>query len=287
MCSASYLTFAPLLLVALVTAFPTDEELHNEKRIVNGNEAVAHAYPHIASIQELKFRDPWTGEEGWGHHCGGTIIDKYWVLTAAHCLWKKTTEDYAGRPNFRIVLGKHNLVDGNKGTEKIAYPDKFELHRDYSKPIGKTGIRPDDIALIKLKEPVNETDNNNIKYATLVKAQDFWEDDFYDCVVAGWGLTGPRQPTATLKEITVDLSQQCENSDTDGEKFKTYCIYSSEGQSACKGDSGGPMYCGGDILTGVTSGAWCGSFSVYTRVYDYLDWIACVLDGKTNCPQSK
>uniref|UniRef100_A0A672RVW1 Peptidase S1 domain-containing protein n=1 Tax=Sinocyclocheilus grahami TaxID=75366 RepID=A0A672RVW1_SINGR len=44
-------------------------------KIVGGGRAKAGAWPWQVSIHVV----------GFGHHCGGTLITKDWVLSAAHC----------------------------------------------------------------------------------------------------------------------------------------------------------------------------------------------------------
>uniref|UniRef100_T1GJN9 Peptidase S1 domain-containing protein n=1 Tax=Megaselia scalaris TaxID=36166 RepID=T1GJN9_MEGSC len=60
-------------------------------RIVNGVNATVKQAPYIVSISSYKTYD---------HICGGSIIDKEWILTAGHCLPRSgKVQIYAGITN--------------------------------------------------------------------------------------------------------------------------------------------------------------------------------------------
>ena len=54
-----------------------------QTRIVGGQKTNSTSVPYKISLQD---RD--------GRHCGGTIIDNSWVVTAAHCVDGKTWNVY-------------------------------------------------------------------------------------------------------------------------------------------------------------------------------------------------
>uniref|UniRef100_A0A8C1GB11 trypsin n=1 Tax=Cyprinus carpio TaxID=7962 RepID=A0A8C1GB11_CYPCA len=97
-------------------------------RIVGGYAPAPYSIRYIVSIQSA------TGQ----HFCGGTLINKYWILTAAHC--------NIGAENMRIVAGDFS-VGLYEGTEQFRRPHVLIPHPQYNRATNNA-----DIMLIKVRQ---------------------------------------------------------------------------------------------------------------------------------------
>ena len=54
-----------------------------ENKIYGGANADPLMWPWIVSLETLKLVG---GVEVWAHHCGGSLVNSRYIVTAAHCL---------------------------------------------------------------------------------------------------------------------------------------------------------------------------------------------------------
>ncbi|KAL0111200.1 hypothetical protein PUN28_012836 [Cardiocondyla obscurior] len=247
-----------------------------KKLIVGGKAAEAKEFPHMAAIG---FDTP-DGNIVWP--CGGSLISKKIVLTAAHCMW---TPDW-GKPKW-VRLGDLNLKETNDQAmpQTIAIADRIQ-HPDYKKP-----SEYHDIAILRLEKEAEY--NAFVRPACLpVDLPDINENE--NVVATGWGLVdwSHEKGSDSLLKVTISVvsHETCNASFFDGISLELpdgivnewQICAGEDGKDTCQGDSGGPIAVFNDVhycmynIVGITSlGRDCGSISpgVYTRVYNYIPWI--------------
>jgi len=217
--------------------------------------------------------------------CGGTIVNKRYIITAAHCT------EYKGATitNVKVAIGEHNTCDGvtNEGGSWIS-AKRVINHPNYAN-------FDNDIAILELSEDITFT--ANIKPACLPTSA---TKDYSDLAstISGWGGTigyapgnRPQQPQqCTLKESVVKVlsptSQKCSSYLGTTTSTSKLCAW-AEGTDTCQGDSGGPLTVaenGKFVLIGVVSyGAGCAAATpgIYARVQGFLPWIkSLIADGE-------
>ncbi|XP_066293152.1 trypsin-2-like isoform X1 [Branchiostoma lanceolatum] len=230
----------------------------SDDRIVGGSDAEHGAWPWQVSLRALPY--------GIFHFCGGALIHRQWVVTAAHCV-SDGSKPY-------VTLGDSRL-SGDDGTERTIRTRRVFIHPSYG-----FGY---DVALLKLKKRVRF--NPYTRPACLPQASTVLPAGTV-CSITGWGTTaeGGSLPNQ-LQEADVPILSDAQCSGAYApfvDLTSEVCAgYLAGGIDSCQGDSGGPLVCqsaGGQyFLHGLTSwGEGCarpGKPGVYARVTAVADWI--------------
>lgn len=157
--------------LTLISSTQEDQVIECEastELVVGGAPARAGEFPHMAAIGYPDFNG------GISFKCGGTLISKNFVLTAAHC--QKTDRT---RPSM-VRLGDLNLRTHDYGIELDVPIEKFTPHEFYNKD-----TRQNDIALIKLVHEVNFS--KYIRPACLQQTEKIGKPA---ATATGWGNNG-------------------------------------------------------------------------------------------------
>ncbi|XP_032991698.1 transmembrane protease serine 12-like [Lacerta agilis] len=248
---------------------PLMGEMTEWNRIVGGRDAEPGAWPWQVSLQVYRFGT------GYHHICGGSVINNYSVLTAAHCIKKWTDPAF-----WRVVFGLHHLYNYESSTVK-RHVRAIVMHSGF-----KRSTYENDVALFKLKRPISYS--NYIQPICLPNSTTQLVADENPCFISGWGNTEEKgRGKFILQEAQVDVIPLyiCNRYDwyAGVVSWNMLCAGSETGHvDSCQGDSGGPLVCYFPdytkfYLIGITSfGVGCGRPKlpgIYIRAKNYRPWI--------------
>ncbi|CAH1799262.1 unnamed protein product [Owenia fusiformis] len=227
--------------------------------VVNGDNDVPHSWPWHVMLTSM-----------FGNQfCGGSLLNEYWVITAADCL-SRYRED-----QVLVRVGAHDK-DATEPSQRSYTVNRFVTH-----PQAR------DIALWRLDEPVEMSDE--VSPVCLPETGDVPTGTY--CMISGWGSgfnvwqVDFSERTLQQADLPIISTQVCNqhgmHSGTITPRMMCAGYIERGAPGFCRGDRGGPLVCrypnSSWELYGIVS--WevdCNSVltpGVFVRVYYYMDWI--------------
>uniref|UniRef100_A0A4Y0BRA1 Peptidase S1 domain-containing protein n=1 Tax=Anopheles funestus TaxID=62324 RepID=A0A4Y0BRA1_ANOFN len=264
-----------LPLVALSLAQSCGKRVAVNRLVVHGALAKEGYWPWFAALFQKN-------GGSFNFSCGGTILDKNTVLTAAHCV--KTSNRIIEVQNFIVKAGLIQLSVANNNAKEYKAM-KIIVHPQY-----RIGSIKHDAALIKLETDISYS--NAIKPICLCD-----QDEDQSAIIGSWGTVigfgrdETDNPSDTLRETSIPVVSTITCIESNREVFGNhltsdmFCAGNRNGSSACNGDSGGGLFFNRDgtwFIRGIVSftknreGSYlCDTqeYTVFTDVAKYIKWI--------------
>ncbi|MCW7945959.1 serine protease [Streptomyces hygroscopicus] len=217
----------------------------------------------------LSSRDRFGGTRA-GQFCGGVVVDRSRVLTAAHCMSAAVLGAPPGQVRDLKVITDRTDLTSSQGKE-------IPVTATWVNPRYNGYTNAGDFALLTLASPLPAS-----SVIGMAAAGDPAYAPGTAATVYGWGdATGQADYARSLRGATLQVlpDATCEQAypgGVDGKYLAASMLCAGEpegGRDACQGDSGGPLVAQGRLVGLVSWGNGCGqpgSPGVYTRVSDVL-----------------
>ncbi|MGW6158923.1 S1 family serine peptidase [Streptomyces sp. NPDC055144] len=257
---------APVLLAAALLPLASPAPSAADSVVIGGRPVRVADSPWMVALSS---RDRFGGTRS-GQFCGGVVVGRSTVMTAAHCLGPE-------------VLGTALRAMGD--LKVIAGRDDLRTESGAEVPVRRAWVNPDydpetnsgDVAVITLKAPLPEG-----YVIPMAGAGDSAYAAGTGAAVYGWGdATGAGDYANTLRAADVrvlgdSVCKAAYPGNSEGTFLARTMLCAGEpqgGRDACQGDSGGPLVAHGRLIGLVSWGSGCGrsgSPGVYARVSEVM-----------------
>ena len=263
--------FFLLIFFCLRPAYATDdkpiplEPIDATSKILGGVQAAPGAWPWIAALLYANDSNVYSAQ-----FCSGVLIDKSWVLTAAHCVQGMSAQ------GIQVAVGAWDLTAFTGSRTPVR---SIRIHPQFS----STSLY-NDIALVELSVP------SSIQPIALFSGEsvDNTPPSLLGKLVTvlGWGVADSTTSwyyPEILRQVSLPVvaDSTCNDIYINPVLPSQFCAGYWEGKDACEGDSGGPAVVqvdghwvhAGIVSAGVSCQEYFGWYGKYTRTSAYLSFI--------------
>ena len=197
----------------------------NPGRIVGGQETRPHQYPWQVGLSYYGFT-----------FCGGALISRKHVMTAAHCTKYLTSFDYE-EDEFKVLISDHDLTTDEDCSYEVGIARVFEYPT-----YGQVNDFDSDYSIIELDRMIECSDFVS-PVCLPMDVNEMYENR--NAVVTGWGTLDPdtgEMPTVLYEVgvMTLGMVECMNNTNYDSGLITENMICAGEeGKDSCWGDSGG------------------------------------------------
>ena len=251
--------------LALDIKDPALAPVEETSKILGGVQAAPGAWPWIAALLYANDSNVYSAQ-----FCSGVLIDKSWVLTAAHCVQGMSAQ------GIQVAVGAWDLTAFTGSRTPVR---SIRIHPQFS----STSLY-NDIALVELSVPsaiqpialFSGESVDNTPPSLLGKL----------VTVLGWGVADSTTSwyyPEILRQVSLPVvaDSTCNDIYINPVLPSQFCAGYWEGKDACEGDSGGPAVVqvdghwvhAGIVSAGVSCQEYFGWYGKYTRTSAYLSFI--------------